>query len=228
MNTLILIMFIYFVMQLLRRAAQGQQQPRQDLPEYRPSREDAPLPGPWNRRTETEAEPSLPGPWDIPGEPRGDTPLPGPWEKKSPRERPVETKTEPRWEPEFEPEPGYEPGPVQEKRYKPQPEARPHDRGDELVRIPEPRRGTDAGAPVPRREVFPGPSGECEAVSPQGRRAAAMQEPLRRRRRKCRVNPLTAVLSSQSTLVGSMVLGQVLGTRGGLAGERKKPPSKNF
>ena len=223
MKELILIMFIYFVIQMLRRAAQ-ERLPRQELPEYRQPREDAPLPGPWNRRAETEAEPSLPGPWDIPGEPRGDTPLPGPWEKKSPRERSVEVKTEPRWEPEFEPEPAYKPGPVGDKRS----EARPRDRAVEQVRIPEPRRGTDMGTQVPGRELFPGPSGECEAVSPHGRRAVAMQEPLRRRRRKGRVNPLTAVLGSKSTLVGSMVLGQVLGTRGGLAGERKKIPLRKF
>ena len=182
---------------MLRKAAQGQQQPRQDLPENRQTGEDDPLPGPWNRRAETDVESSLPGPWDIPGEPRGDMPLPGPWENKSPRERPMETTMEPRWEPESEPA--------------------------------QPRRDTGMGTPVSRRDTLPVSAGECEAVDPQNRRAVVMQqERFRRRRRKCRVNPLTAVLDSHSTLVGSMVLGQVLGTRGGLAGERKKTSSKNF
>jgi len=223
MKELILIMFIYFVVQMLRKAAQ-ERLPRQDLPEYRSSREDSPLPGPWNRRPETEAEPSLPGPWETPGE-RGDTPLPGPWEKKSPRERPMEAKTEPRWEAEFEPEPACEPGSVPEKRYKPQPEARPRDKAVGQLKIPEQRQGTVMDTRVPGRELFSGPSGECEASSPQ---VVAVQKPLRRRRRKGRVNPLTAVLCSQSTLVGSIVLGQVLGTRGGLAGERKRLSPRNF
>ncbi|MFA7466844.1 MAG: hypothetical protein WCY82_01080 [Desulfotomaculaceae bacterium] len=188
MKTVIIIMVIYFVMQLLRRAAQGQQQPRQDLPEYHGSSEDVPLSGPWDN--------------------------------SSSRERPVEAKTESGWESEFEPDPqpAYEPGPVGGKRQQPKPEARPRDRAAvEQVRIPESCRSIDLGTP-----------GECEAVSPQGRKAAAMQAPCRRRRRKGRVNPLTAVLDSQSTLVGSMVLGQVLGIRGGLAGERKKQPLKKF
>jgi len=188
MKEIILIAFIYFVVQMLRRTAQGQQ-PRQDLPEYRQPGEDAPLPGPW----------------DIPGETRADTPLPGPWDNKSPRERPVEVKTEPSWEPE----PIFEPVPVGDNRS--------HDRAVEQVRNPEPRRCTDVGTPVSRRDDFPVSAGET--VTMQQRR---------RRRRKRRVNPLTAVLGSQSTLVGSMVLGQVLGTRGGLAGERKKTSSKNF
>lgn len=223
MKTLILIMFIFFVFKMLSEAAK-KHIPRQDLPEFRTSGgDDAPLSGPWNRRTETGAESSLPGSWDIPAEPNGDAPLPGPWERKSPREQSVESR--PRWETEFEPEPAYEPGPVREKRRKPQSAARPRDRAVEPVTIPEQRRSTDMmDAPVLGRSAYVGHSDECEVVGLQDRRAAAMQEPMRRERKRRRRadNPLAAVLSCHTTLVGSMVLGQVLGTRGGRKAERRK------
>jgi len=229
MSELILVMIIYFVFRMLKESAK-KRLPPQEPPEYRFPGDDLPLPGPWNRRTEneaeTETETAMSGPWNIPGEPRGDAPLPGPWDKEAPRPRPLETKAEPRREPGYKPETAAEPGPVREKRQKPRQEAKPRDRAVEQVMVPGPRPVTVPGNPVPGREALPCRPGNREAVELQGREAAAVREqPLRRRRKRCS-NPLTAVLSSQPTLVGSIVLGQVLGTRGGRAAERRNPTSR--
>ncbi len=223
MSELILVMIIFFVLKMLMESAK-KRLPPQEMPEYRFPGDDLPLPGPWNRRTENgaETETSMSGPWDIPGEPRADAPLPGPWDEKSSRPEPLETKTEPRREPGYKPETAAEPGPVREKRPEPRPKDRPRDRSEQVM-FPEPRQVMVPGNPVPGRESVLHP-GERETVETQGREAAAVLGHLRKRRKR-QANPLTAVLSSQPALVGSIVLGQVLGTRGGRAAARRNPTS---
>lgn len=218
MSELILVMIVYFVFRMLKESAK-KRVPPEELPEYRSPGHDLPLPGPWNRRTEkdAEAETSMSGPLDVPGAPRDDdAQLPGPWDKKGPRPAPVEPKAEPRRKPGYEPETAAESGPVREQRQKPRREEKPRDRAVEQVMVPKPR--PVPGIQVPGREPVP-----RDAVEPKSREAVAVWEQPPGRRRQSHPNPLAAVLGSQSTLVGSIVLGQVLGTRGGRAAEKRNP-----
>lgn len=231
MKTILLILFIYFIFQMLRKATQGQP-PRGEIPGYRsPGEDDAPLPGPWNRRREPadgsplplprerRAEPAgdkpLPGPWERRTEPVEDIPLPGPWDRRQEQEKPVETETYN--------EPEYEPGkePVGTKHPFPEPPPRdaaaePFPRREKPWR--EDRKQPEKDGKTPR----PVPGDKEPFCAPEDR-AAAVRQPLRpERRHRRQVNPLEAVLRSKTTLVGSIVMGEVLGHRGGRAASRRK------
>lgn len=234
MKTILLILFVFLVFQTLKRMA-GEQNRRQ-VPGYRILDDDAPLPGPWNRRSEPvekspapqtgarRAEPGgdspLPGPWNRLPE---DLPLPGPWDRKQKRQEPVQTG--PYAEPGYE-EPGYEEagygagGEPTGTGRQPLPGAPPRKAPEPPPVKPEREPGKrfrkEDRTPFRQEKIAAG-----EPVCPPDERPAAAQPSGRKRRAGRRQNPLEAVLASHTTLVGSIVLGEVLGRRGGRMANRR-------
>lgn len=188
-------------MHTLFKIVQGRRTTGPEMPFYSNIRDDAPLPGPWNRPAEREQDSPLPGPWDRPLETGGDEPLPGPWSKKQEREVPAEVESYEAPEYQSAPEPRRE-------------QSSPWEVDDEPFGLPEEPRRAD----LPKPEPAAAPEA---AAAHRDSAAAATSQPQRRRHKRLNQNPLEAVLSGKSTLVGSMVLGQVLGTRGGRAKHRR-------
>ena len=74
------------------------------------------------------------------------------------------------------------------------------------------------GHPVPLEAVRQQPE-PGELVCPQGRSLPGQRQEHRKRRRG--KNPLAAALNSKSELVGSILVGEIIGSRGGYRGKRK-------
>lgn len=166
------------------------EQPR---PDYASSRdEDVLLSGPWETSPRSEDGP-LSGPWDI--STRGeDAPLPGPWEQEcsTGAENKPQSPTERENEPQF---------PRQQRE-------QTNPAGDPPLVLGEQDR--------PRRLLNVAPQGDADhsdqPVAPLSRPIPAT-DPSRWR---CNAgNPLAAALSSKNALVGSMIIGDVLNSRGG-------------
>lgn len=194
---------------MLRKLTQGQRPAGPETHADGNVRDDAPLPGPWDRRAERDQDSPLPGPWDRPLETGGDESLPGPWDRKQEREIPVEAET-------YE-MPDYQPAPAPRRE-----QSSPREAADEPFGLPEKPRQAERPKPAVEPGVAPHSTlGEAAPAHRDSAVAATTQPPGMEHRHHQRQNPLKAVLSGQSTLVGSMVLGQVLGTRGGRAKHRR-------
>ncbi|SFH12677.1 hypothetical protein SAMN05660649_03976 [Desulfotomaculum arcticum] len=97
-------------------------------------------------------------------------------------------------------------------------EPEPQRTGD-IRHLPEPAtRRQPVEQPVPlevvRRQPEPG-----ESVCPQGKSSPGQGQEHRKRRRG--KNPLAAALNGKSELAGSILVGEIIGTRGGYRGRRK-------
>jgi hypothetical protein len=192
-KTLIIILLVYLIIIRLRGKAPRYQFPRPEaprpaVPDYRPAGDDLPLPGPWSSPTDQEDAP-LPGPWNRPAR-SGETCSERP-------DKPVEQHRQ-------------TPG-------KPEPQL-DTDLQRDRARDAEQRR--DRTAPGTGEGEFtrcprPAPAGEKGNCAP-GEKAAAPGRQLHRERKRYRAgNPVVAALHSKSTLAASVVLGEVLGPRGG-------------
>lgn len=195
MKTLIVILLVYLVISRLRNKAARYQFPRPevpspDVPDRRPAEDDLPLPGPWN----------------IP-DGREDAPLPGPWQEakvEAPGE-PVEQHRRAPAEPESQPDTGPARGRVKDMEQR-----RDHEGEEEQL---PPRIAAGAG----EGESIRCPRPDWAAVK---NNRAAIKRPaahgqLRGRKHRRAGNSLVASLQSKPALAASIVLGEVLGPRGG-------------
>ncbi|SFQ99805.1 hypothetical protein [Desulfoscipio geothermicus] len=214
-KTIILMIIIYLVLTKIMNRDGRDRSPRTTIPGSNrtgrdpspagprgvPERgtDDAPLAGPWNRMPGPEADVPLPGPWNkFPAPEEADMPLPGPWDRG-----PVDAGRDTdrgRVDRDREPEP------MPEKR---QP--------CENTGLGTGRRDPDEVKPFeegPRR--LPDRAAVSKLDKKTGDAKGAVSESACRERKRCRSrNPLAAVLNDRSALAGSMVLGEVIGSRGG-------------
>ncbi len=219
MKTALLILFFYFLFRALRKPTGKRGLSLPGIIE-----DDSPLPGPWNRPTGRDQDLPLPGPWDRPAETgAGDKPLPGPWDRKREKDTPVETQPAGDTGREHEPAPES----PRTKQAPPQKTAPYESVPETRTEHEKPRRYTrDAGSGFDGKQEQPSclAGDKKEDNGKVDRAAASIQSQSQEcKPRKRRENPLEAVLGDKKTLVGGLVLGEVLGSRGGRAVKKNMP-----
>ncbi|KAF1084083.1 hypothetical protein SPSYN_02735 [Sporotomaculum syntrophicum] len=155
--------------------------------------EDRPLSGPWNRLPRSEDRP-LSGPWDrVPQ--GGDRPVKGPWETSSQDEDGPSTAP---WEHEGSAGAGGKPQPQCEY--------------EEEVRTPQRQwEQTVIDLPLELSEQDNRPTALIKEVEMSAPRQGAKLNAS---------NPLAAALRNKNALVGSIIIGEVLNSRGGKVKKR--------
>ncbi|WP_449241222.1 hypothetical protein [Desulfoscipio gibsoniae] len=205
MSSIIIILIIAYVIMSKFMGRDGRNMPErsagrlpedieQSFPDYAASRsDDGPLTGPWNTSPRSSDGP-LPGPWNTSAGGGEDGPLPGPWEPDSP------------------------PAAEDKPRLAPEPEDEP--------RTPRREREQTYSAVVPASELgekaYAGPRKHSRAAAAEGMAcsidhasAASLQPSPAAPRQRHAANPLAVALRSKRALVGSMIIGELLNSRGG-------------
>jgi hypothetical protein len=213
-KTIILMIIIYLVLTKIMNRDGRDRSPRTTIPGSNrtgrdaspagprgvPERgaDDAPLPGPWNRIPGSETDVPLPGPWNkFPAPEQADIPLPGPWGRG-----PVDAGRE---ADRGRVDRNREPEPIPEK-------SQPRGKTGLGTGRRDPEEAETFGE-GPRR--LPGRTVVSKTDKETGDAKGAVLEPACRERKRCRSRNPLAVLNDRSAMAGSMVLGEVIGSRGG-------------